>query len=267
MHIFLALAALAGSPETPDVGPLVRSLWLVQRHGTTEALDPKNDQRVKGVLSKALAKDGAISLPELGGLMEPEAFKKLAGSDETLDAGDIARGLAAATPESRTKLSPKLREHADYLSTTFDLIDEPHRLAGEKLAHWIASTYEPGKPLRVVVVCTGNSRRSILGSSMGNLAAAYYGFPEIRFHSGGTAPTAFNPRTVAALKAVGFDLEQIGKEAPRGNRRRSTPSTASRGARALRRSSSPSSTATRRTRKAASRPSWCAARPMPRVLS
>ena len=51
---------------------------------------------------------------------------------------------------------------------------------------------------------------------MGNLAAAYYGLPEIRFHSGGTAPTAFNPRTIAALNAIGFEIVKTGKEAERG---------------------------------------------------
>jgi hypothetical protein len=223
MHLILALAALAGSPETSDVGPLVRALWLVQCYGTTEAIEPKNDQRVKAVLAKALAKDGVITLGELGGYMEPDAFNKLAGSDGTLDAADTIRGLEAATPQSRTKLAPKLRAHADYLATTFDQIDPLHREAGEKLAHWIAANYEPGKPLHVTVVCTGNSRRSILGASMGNLAAAYYGMPEIRFHSGGTAPTAFNPRTVAALKAVGFEVEPTGKEAELGEPKTENP--------------------------------------------
>jgi arsenate reductase (thioredoxin) len=223
MHLFLALAALAGSPELPDVGPLVRSLWLVQRHGTAEAWNSTNDQRVKAVLSKALAKDGAITLQELGGFMQPDAFKKLAGPDATLDPAETVRALEAATPESRTKLAPKLRAHADYLTTTFDMIDEKHREAGEKLAHWIAANYEPGEPRHVTVVCTGNSRRSILGSSMGNLAAAYYGIPEVRFHSGGTAPTAFNPRTVAALTAIGFEVEPTGKEAKRGEPKTENP--------------------------------------------
>jgi arsenate reductase (thioredoxin) len=223
MHLLLDLVALSGSPETHDVGPLVRSLWLIQRYGTAEVSNPANDQRVKGVLSKALAKDGVITFPELGGLMQPDTFNTLAGPDATLDAADITRALDAATPESRTKLAPKLRAHADYLSTTFDMIDEPHRLAGEKLARWIAANYEPGKPIHVIVVCTGNSRRSILGSSMGNLAAAYYGFPEIRFHSGGTAPTAFNSRTVAALKAIGFEVEPTGKEVKRGEPKTANP--------------------------------------------
>ena len=171
---------------------------------------------MKAALSKALAKDGVITLPELGGLMQPDAFSKLAGPDARLDAVEVERALGAATPESRTKLRPKLRAHADYLATTFDMIDPPHREAGAKLARWIAANYEVGKPLDVTVVCTGNSRRSILGSSMGNLAAAYYGMPEIRFHSGGTAPTAFNPRTAAALTAIGFEVEPTGAEAARG---------------------------------------------------
>lgn len=219
MHLLFALVALAGSPDAADVGPLVRALWLIQRHGTPEALDPKNDQRVKA----ALAKDGAITLGELGGFMQPDAFNKLAGADATLDAADMRRALDAATPESRMKLAPRLAAHAEYLATTFDLIDETHREAGEKLARWIAANYQPGKPLHVTVVCTGNSRRSILGSSMGNLAAAYSGMPEIRFHSGGTAPTAFNPRTAAALKAIGFEVEPTGREAQRGEPKTANP--------------------------------------------
>jgi hypothetical protein len=212
----ITLAALAGSPGATDVGPLVRALWLVQAHGTSEARNPANDERVKGILSKALAKDGAITLSELGGLMEPEPFKKLAGSDATLEAGEINLALGGLTLESRTKLNPKLRAHADYLTTTFDQIDERHREASGKLAAWLAANYRPGKPLHVTVVCTGNSRRSILGASMGNLATAYYGMPDLRFHSGGTAPTAFNARTVTALKSVGFEVEPTGKEAERG---------------------------------------------------
>src|SRR5262245_38791935 len=145
MHLLLALVALAGSPDPADVGPLVRALWLVQRHGTAEALDPKNDQREKAALAKALAKDGVITFGELGGFMQPDAFNRLAGPDGTLDAAETMRALEAATPESRTKLAPTLRAHADYLATTFDLIDPMHREAGEKLARWIAANYEPGK--------------------------------------------------------------------------------------------------------------------------
>ncbi|WP_165233367.1 hypothetical protein [Aquisphaera insulae] len=223
MPLFLALFALSAAPRGGDVGPLVRALWLVQRYGTADATDPANDRRVKAALARAIAKDKVITLQEIAPFMAPETFKSLSGSDDSLDASEIAQAVEAAVPESRAKLAPSLKSHADYLTTTFDLIDEAHREAGASLARWIAANYAPGKPLRVTVVCTGNSRRSILGSSMGNLAAAYCGLPEVRFHSGGTAPTAFNVRTVAALKEVGFRVEPTGSEAPRGEPQTANP--------------------------------------------
>ena len=80
--------------------------------------------------------------------------------------------------------------------------------AGQKLVEWIATSYRPGSPLDIIIVCTGNSRRSILGAVWGYIAAAYYGMPEIRFHSGGTAPTAFNIRAVNTLKNIGVEIEE-----------------------------------------------------------
>jgi hypothetical protein len=225
MHhsLILALALGAGPQSAGDIGPFVRALWLLQRFGTAEAADPANDQRSKGVLFKALGKDGELRLSNLDGLMEPGAFKKLAGSDDRIDPTEVNRALESDVPSTRLRLIPKVREHADFLTTSFDMIDEKHRLAGQKLAEWIAANYRPGKELDVIVVCTGNSRRSMFGSTMGNIAAAYYGMPAIRFHSGGTAPTAFNSRTVSALKAIGVEVEPTGKEAPRGEPKTANP--------------------------------------------
>jgi len=225
MHlaIIAALALAAGPAPAGDVGPLVRALWLVQRFGTADAVDPANDQRVKGALFRALGKDGELTLSQLDGFIEPETFKKLAGSDDHISPDEIRKAVENAVPESRNRLLPTVRQHADLLTTTYDMIGETHRLAGQKLVDWIAKNYRPGKPLDVVVVCTGNSRRSILGATMGNIAAAYYGLPEIRFHSGGTAPTAFNSRTIVALKEIGVEVEPTGKEAGRGEPKTANP--------------------------------------------
>ena len=214
---FIAALALGTGPASGgDAGPLVRALWLMQRYGTADAVDPANDQRVKGALFKSLGKDGDVTLSELDGFMDPEPFKKLAGSDDRISSDEVRAAVEAAVSASRNRLLPKVRQHADLLSTSYDMIGETHRLAGGKLADWIAKSYRPGKPLDVVVVCTGNSRRSILGSTMGNIAAAYYGMPEVRFHSGGTAPTAFNARAANTLKEIGVEVEPTGKEAARG---------------------------------------------------
>jgi arsenate reductase len=222
--VLLALCLVQTPPApTDDPGPFVRALWLVQRNGTPAAVDPANDVRTKAALAKGLGKDGVLTANEIEGLMEPETFKKLAGADARLDATEIARGVESGAPQSRGQMLPKIRAHADALTTSFDMIDEPHRRAGETLAEWIAANYQTGRPLNVIVVCTGNSRRSILGSTMGNIAAAYCGMPEIRFQSGGTAPTAFNGRTVATLKEIGVEVEPLGDEAPRGEPKTANP--------------------------------------------
>jgi arsenate reductase len=213
--LWAAPAAPAGPPNA-DPGPLVRALWLVHRHGPAEVVAPRNDVRTKSVLSKALGKDGTLTPTGAKALMDPNTFAKLAGPDGRLDPEETRRALDAEEPVSRRRLLPAVRAHAELLTTSFDMIDPPHREAGEELVDWVVENYRPGRPLHVTVVCTGNSRRSILGATMGNVAADYYGLPEVRFHSGGTAPTAFNPRTVAALRSIGLVVEPVGKEAPRG---------------------------------------------------
>jgi len=223
LTLIAALALATGPASGGDVGPLVRALWLTQRYGTADAIDPANDQKVKGALFKALGKEGELTLSEVGGLMTPETFKKLAGSDDRIGPEEIRLAVDADVPACRVRLMPKVREHADTLTASFDMIDEAHLQAGRKMVDWIAKNYRPGTPLDVVVVCTGNSRRSILGATMGNVAAAYYGMPEIRFHSGGTAPTAFNARTVNTLKEIGVEVEPTGKEAARGEPKTANP--------------------------------------------
>jgi hypothetical protein len=178
---------------------------------------------VKGKLSKALGKEGNLTAAGVTGLMDSSTFEKLAGADGKISADEMRKILDAEVPESRKGLNPKVVAHAELLTTSFDLIDERHREAGEKLADWIVKNYRPGQALHVTVVCTGNSRRSILGATMGNVAAAYYGMPEVRFHSGGTTPSAFNSRTVACLKEIGIEIEPTGKEAPRGEPKTANP--------------------------------------------
>ena len=219
----LLIGVSTPSSAGEDVGPFVRAVWLVQRHGKPEVVRPEYDQKLKGKLSKTLGKQSILTAVGVQGLMDPSTFAKLAGDDGQLDSTEVKKCLEADVPESRKSLNPRVATHADMLTTSFDMIDETHREAGEKLVEWIIKNHKPGQPLQVMVICTGNSRRSILGATMGNIAAAYYGMPEIRFHSGGTAPTAFNPRTIAALKNIGVEIEPTGQEAPRGEPKTANP--------------------------------------------
>jgi arsenate reductase (thioredoxin) len=223
LSLIVVLALSAGPAPSGGPGPFVQALWVVHRYGRAEAVDPANDQRVKGLLFKALGKEGDLTFQEVEGLMNAGTFKKLAGADGRMEPEEIREAVKLSLPDSRGRLFVKLKEHADLLSTSYDMIDEPHRVAGRKLAEWISRNHRPGKPLDVVVVCTGNSRRSIMGAAMGNVAAAYYGMPEVRFHSGGTTPTAFNSRTVKALQAIGIEVVPTGQEAARGEAATANP--------------------------------------------
>src|ERR1700712_1310350 len=91
----LLLASAFDVRAGDDVGPLVRSLWLVQRFGTAESVAQRNDQKVKGVLSKALGKEGTLSVTGVQGLMDPSTFEKLAGGDGKLDAAEVRKALDA----------------------------------------------------------------------------------------------------------------------------------------------------------------------------
>jgi arsenate reductase len=220
--LILASSGLAAGPSEADPGPFVRALWFVQRYGNPEATSPRNDQGVKATLFKGL-KDSVLTAKELEGLMDPATFKTLAGDDARLDDAEIGEALAAAVPTSRARLLPEVRAYADLLTTSLDMIDEKHRESAAEFADWLAANYQPGKPLDVTVICTANSRRSFLAATTGNIAAAYCGMPEVRFHCGGTTISACNKRTIAALKEIGVEVEPTGKEAPRGEPNTANP--------------------------------------------
>ena len=59
--LILGLLVASSDPTQTNAGPFVRSLWLLQRYGTADAVNPANDQRVKAILAKATAKDGSRS--------------------------------------------------------------------------------------------------------------------------------------------------------------------------------------------------------------
>ena len=116
----------------------------------------------------------------------------------------------------RDFLFPKVRSQCDLLSSQSDLISPAHLQSSEHLFKAIVSQYIPGDELNVIVICTGNSRRSMLAATMGNIAAAYHGIPELRFYSGGTNPSAFNSRTIRTLEEVGIIIEPTKENAPVG---------------------------------------------------
>jgi len=119
-------------------------------------------------------------------------------------------------PELQGKIIPAITNHLKIISKDGKSIDTIHEKAQKELAKVIVEQYQPGKELSIILVCTGNSRRSMMGAAMGNASAAYHGLSDLRFYSGGTTPSAFNSRSIRALKDIGFKIEPTGEKAKPG---------------------------------------------------
>jgi len=206
-----------------DVGIFPKALWFLHEYGNSNCSSASKDLHLKSVLAKSLANDREMTIEELDGLVGADVFAKFAGDDHRLSEAEISIALETANPSSRLRLAPELRRHAEFLSTSFDMIESSHLDEMDQLSNWIVENWRHDGTLQVLTTCTGNSRRSILSAAMGNMAAAYYGFDNIRFHSGGTIPSAFNKRTIATLQEIGFQINPTGEEALRWDSKTSNP--------------------------------------------
>ena len=81
----------------------------------------------------------------------------------------------------------------------------PRRQRLDQLGSYISQRYPD--PVRLVFICTHNSRRSIIAQVWAAAAAAWFGMEGVETFSGGTEVTAFHPHAVAALRRAGFAIE------------------------------------------------------------
>jgi len=90
----------------------------------------------------------------------------------------------------------------------FDNIPAQRREVLKKLTNYVRQQREADRPVRLIFICTHNSRRSQMAQVWAAAAAAHYGVSDIQAFSGGTEQTAFNPRAVAALERAGVPIRQ-----------------------------------------------------------
>jgi protein-tyrosine phosphatase/arsenate reductase len=60
--------------------------------------------------------------------------------------------------------------------------------------------------VKIIYVCTHNSRRSHFGQIWSKVAATYFNVGNVETFSGGTEATALNPNAIQALKEQGFQI-------------------------------------------------------------
>lgn len=204
------------SVQHSNMSPLTTALWFCHQHALPPALVPARDRQLKINLTSALSKSRQLPWSAVSDSFDQSKFRTLADDSDSISVEQMDRIVRSVEPQSRKDMNAKTRLHCDLLTTQFDLIEEQHRGRAAELVSWIVQNYQTGQPLGIIIICTGNTRRSMLGATMGNLAANYYGLTNVHFFSGGTEPDAINPRTIATLKDIGIEIEATGSEAPRG---------------------------------------------------
>lgn len=103
----------------------------------------------------------------------------------------------------------KIKHYLDDLKSQFDSIPAERKDILAKIATYISSKKEQGKPINLVYICTHNSRRSHFGQLWAKAVADYYGIEDVNTFSGGTEGTAFNRNAIDALLRAGFEIKQI----------------------------------------------------------
>lgn len=87
-----------------------------------------------------------------------------------------------------------------------DTISKERILLLDQIAAYINYQKRENRVIKLVFICTHNSRRSHLSQIWAATLAHHFGIEGIETYSGGTEATAFNIRAVNALHKVGFSV-------------------------------------------------------------
>lgn len=104
---------------------------------------------------------------------------------------------------------PELETTARRLFENRLQIDKERQIRLQDLIAYIVNQKHAAKPVQLLMICTHNSRRSIMAQLMAHLAAEYNKVIDIKTFSGGTEATEFHPHTVCALQRCGMHINIV----------------------------------------------------------
>jgi len=107
-------------------------------------------------------------------------------------------------------LYPELAAFVTEARAEVHFIPPERRADLERLARFIRDRLGAGEIVRLVFICTHNSRRSHLAQVWAQTAAHVHGVHGVETFSGGTEATACDRRAVAALERAGFRVDDPG---------------------------------------------------------
>jgi hypothetical protein len=108
---------------------------------------------------------------------------------------------------SNANLLPTLRPYVKEVVTELDQISAERKVVLDEISANILAQLKTGKTASLTFICTHNSRRSHMSQIWAQTAAYYYDLDKVHAFSGGTESTACNCRTIAAMRRVGFDIQ------------------------------------------------------------
>lgn len=94
------------------------------------------------------------------------------------------------------------------IESNFDSISNERKGELTLVANYIDSIANNGDTINLNFICTHNSRRSHMSQIWAQIAAYQYNINNVFCYSGGTEATAFNPRSVKALRKAGIEIMQ-----------------------------------------------------------
>lgn len=112
--------------------------------------------------------------------------------------------VGVSNPEA---LLPDLNGYVGARLAELDTIPRKRAELLGSLARFVADGVAAEKAVRLVFICTHNSRRSHMAQLWADVASHFFGVPDVQTYSGGSESTSFNSRVVAALNRAGFLIE------------------------------------------------------------
>ncbi len=100
-----------------------------------------------------------------------------------------------------------IQTYCEQIEQNFNSIPEKRKDSLLKLTKYISEKLAYESIVKVIVICTHNSRRSHFGQIWLAVAADFYGISGLQTFSGGTEATTFNTNAIQALKRIGFRID------------------------------------------------------------
>jgi len=110
----------------------------------------------------------------------------------------------------KNKMVPKkIKERIENLKKRSEEISDNRKKLLDSVSNYISNRVNEKKEVKLIFICTHNSRRSTMAQIWAQTATEYYGVKNVQCYSGGTEATAFNPNAVRAVKDGGFKVVKM----------------------------------------------------------